>query len=397
MAIACPDCGTIQVVPRLRGAGKLLCCCCGNTLEHASGRGIDTPLALSLATLILLFPANLMTLLSVSIAGVERSSVLGSGIIGMWREGYLLLAIVVGLQGVVLPFLRFGMLSTVLVAVRLERQGPWTGMVFRMADRLDLWAMPDVFLIGAGVGYSRVAARLPLHIGAGGWALIAAAGFSMLTRATLDRRAVWRIIGDWERPVPGPTVACRDCDLVLPASWQGRHCPRCRARLRSREPFSLMRAAALVATGYLLYPVANYFPMSIDTQLGQVHGHTIAGGIEQLVTAGLWPLACIIFTTSIAIPLLKLVGLTWMIWSVRHHSATRLVFKTRLYRIIGEIGRWSNVDVFTIAIFLPLMQFNPLVTVQAAIGASAFLAVIVVTMLAVRFFDPRLMWDQAHT
>ena len=70
--------------------------------------------------------------------------------------------------------------------------------------------------------------------------------------------------------------------------------------------------------------------------------------------------------------------------------------KTRVYRLIVEIGRWSNVDVFTIAIFLPLMQFGSLLSVHAGTGAPAFLAVIVLTMFAVRFFDPRLMWDNAR-
>ena len=100
----------------------------------------------------------------------------------------------------------------------------------------------------------------------------------------------------------------------------GEECPRCRARLWQRQPFSLMRASALVAAGYLLYPVANYFPMSVQIQLNQVTNHTIASGIEQLLSAGLWPLAILIFCTSIAIPLLKLCGLTWLIWSTRHHS-----------------------------------------------------------------------------
>ena len=158
-----------------------------------------------------------------------------------------------------------------------------------------------------------------------------------------------------------------------------------------------MQASALVAAGYLLYPVANYFPMSIDIQLGQVKQHTIASGLEQLVSAGLWPLAVLIFCASIAIPLLKLIGMTWLILSARQGSRRRLLLKTRLYRVIREIGRWSNIDVFTIAIFLPLMQFSGLVSVRAASGAPAFLAVIVLTMLAVHLFDPRLIWDPVRT
>ena len=257
--------------------------------------------------------------------------------------------------------------------------------------------MPDVFLIGAVIGYSRVAAKMPMHIGPGGWCLVAAAACSMLTRATLDRRAVWHSIAAPGPVASGRGLACVECDLILPKAMEGGRCPRCAAAVHHRRPFSLMRASALVAAGYLLYPVANWFPMSIDIQLGETKRHTIASGVEQLLSAGLWPLALVIFTASIAIPLLKLTGLTWLIWSARRGSSRRPVLKTRLYRVIREIGRWSNIDVFTIAIFLPLMQFSGLVSVQAAKGAPAFLAVIVLTMLAVHVFDPRLIWDPVQS
>jgi len=397
MLIACSDCGIVQRIHPLRRPGRLMCCRCECVLERTAGRALDYALALSLATFMLLFPANLMTLFRVSILGIERSSRLGSGVIGLWHQGFAPLAIVAGLQGVVLPFFRFGLLAAALGTVRCNMAGPWAGAAFRWAERLDVWAMPDVFLIGAAIGYSRVAARLPLSIGAGGWCLICAAALAMLTRATLDRRAIWRHIGTPADPPPGPTIACRTCDLIVPADHTGGRCPRCRDKLYRRVPFSIMRATALVTAGYLLYPVANYFPMSVDLRLGTAQGHTIAGSVVQLLGAGLWPLAALIFTTSIAIPLLKLVGLTWLIWSVRHRRSQHLVFQTRLYRVIREIGRWSNVDVFTIAIFLPLMQFQGLVSVRAATGASAFLAVIVLTMLAARLFDARLLWDTVRS
>jgi paraquat-inducible protein A len=42
------------------------------------------------------------------------------------------------------------------------------------------------------------------------------------------------------------------------------------------------------------------------------------------------------------------------------------------------------------------MQIGGLVNVSAGMGAAAFLAVIVLTMLAVRQFDPRLLWDHVR-
>jgi paraquat-inducible protein A len=324
---------------------------------------------------------------------VSRTSFLGSGIVEIGSEGWPLLAAVLGLQAVVFPFIRFGLLASSLAALRFDVAGPWVGQVFRWGEQLDHWAMPDVFLFGAAVGDSRVVAFIPVTIGSGGWCLIAAAFLAMLSRATLDRRSIWHLIG---QPVPlpdGPRIACTECDLVLPAHQEGGRCLRCRAPLRCRKRDSLVRTAALVAAGFLFYPVANYFPMSVQYRLGETMTHTITTGVEDLFGAGLWPLGIVIFCTSIAIPLLKLVGLSWMMWCVHRGSRNRLLLRTRLYRVIEEIGRWSNIDVFTIAVFAPLMQAAPLLKVGAGKGAPAFLAVIVLTMFAVRAFDPRLVWD----
>lgn len=395
MIVACPDCGTIQRTPSLARHERSLCVRCEKVLERTTGRSVDFALALSVATLLLLVPANTTRLMTLPFGGIERTSRLGSGIFVMWREGWPLLAIGVALQGVILPFFRFGMLSACLVAIRLGRQGHWTGPVFRWAERFDLWAMPDVFLLGAIVGYSRVAVHLPVEIGPGGWCLIAAAFLTMLTRATLDRRALWRLIGDPGGPVEGPRIACTACDLVRPATWEGKRCPRCALRLSRRKPASLQLTTALVIAGFPLFILSNWFPITIQSQLGNTTNQTIIWGVSQLVDANLYPLAVLIFTASIMIPLVKLTVLGWLVWSIHHHSAARLVLKTRLFRFVEEIGRWSNMDIFTVTIFLPIFHIGNFLDVRIGGGAPAFLAVIVITMFAAKFFDPRLLWDQA--
>jgi paraquat-inducible protein A len=157
----------------------------------------------------------------------------------------------------------------------------------------------------------------------------------------------------------------------------------------------MVRTAALAIAGFALFFPANLYPMSVDRQFGVLVPHRIVDGIMELFQAHLWPLGVLIFCTSVAIPLLKLAGLSWLLICVWQGSCRRLVLKTRLCRLIDEIGRWSCVDIFTIAVFLPLMQFHGMVSTDAANGATAFLLVVVVTMLASHTFDPRLMWDAA--
>ena len=152
-------------------------------------------------------------------------------------------------------------------------------------------------------------------------------------------------------------------------------------------------SGALLIAGLALYVAANVFPMSTDLQLGALTPHRIIDGIRELAQAGLWPLGVLIFCTSIAIPLLKLAVLGWLVVSVRMRSRRHVLLKTKLYRAVDEIGRWSGIDVFTIAVFTPILQFGSLISARAAMGAPAFMLVVVSTMIASHTFDPRLLWD----
>lgn len=395
MAIACPDCGTLQDMPPPPSGSTATCPVCLHKLERTNGRSIAAALACSTATFVLLFPANLLPLLSVSILGLHRQSRLISSVTALWHGHWVIVAVLVLAFVVVLPFLRFGLLTVVLSCVRLGWRPHWLGRAFRWCLHLDHWAMPDVFLIGCAVGYSRVAVKLPVLIGAGGWCFIGAALLCMLSRATLDRRTVWRAIGA-EQSSPDASVAtisCVVCDVVMPATAENSPCPRCKLRLTARKPNALIRTVALTIAGFVLYLPANFYPMSVAIQPGGTSQHRIVDGIMDLYHAGFWPLAIVIFCTSVAIPAMKLIGMTWLVLSVRHESSRHLVLKTRMYRIIDEIGRWSNVDVFIVAVFVPLIHFGGLASTHPAPAITAFMLVVVFTMIASRSFDPRLVWD----
>lgn len=397
MAIACPDCGTLQDLPTLGFGASAVCVTCENQLERTRGRSMAAAFGCAVATLALLVPANVLPLMRVRLMGQYRESHIFSSVAMLWAHQWVVVAGLVGAFALVLPFVRFGLLSVVLACLVQGARPPWLGRAYRWTQHLDLWAMPDVFLIGCAVGYSRVAANLPVTIETGGVCLILAAFGCMLVRATLDRRTVWRAIGG-ERGAPPPdqpAIACEMCDLVLSASDEGQPCPRCGLLLRTRKPNAVLTTVALTIAGFALYLPANIYPVSISTQLGRNVNHRIIDGIRELIQAGLWPLAILVTCTSILIPVLKLAGLSWFVASVRRRSTRHTVLKAKLYRVIDEIGRWSNIDIFTVAVFVPLMQFGRIASSRAGIGAPCFILVVALTMVASRAFDPRLMWDAA--
>jgi paraquat-inducible protein A len=396
MLIACRDCAAIQQLPPPPKPGRLECRNCGRVLESTVGRSLDGALACSITTLLLLFPASFLSGLTVHIAGVTQSTRLFSGILELWREGWPLTAIALGLFGIVLPFARFALLSATLAAIRSGVRGPWVGTAFRHCETLDLWAMSDVLLIGAGIGYGRVASQTRVDVDVGGWCLVAAAMMTMLTRATLERRAVWRRLETPPSEAGPDSVACASCELVLPPELEGRRCPRCTAPVHRRQPRALTRCAALTAATWVLAPIAYGYPMSQFWRAGVPKSHTVIDGILLLFQNGFWFFGVVIFLVSVVFPFTKLVGLTWFLLSIRRGWSGRPRLKTELYRFVDDVGRWSVLDPFTVMVFTPMVQLGQLGHFRIMGGAEAFLATVVLSMLAARALDPRLMWDVAR-
>ncbi|MGH7116313.1 MAG: paraquat-inducible protein A, partial [Stellaceae bacterium] len=166
-------------------------------------------------------------------------------------------------------------------------------------------------------------------------------------------------------------------------------------RLTPRRGGSLAATAAFTAAGYILYLPANLLPVMSVTQFGRTDPYTILGGVRELATAGLWPLALLVLVASIIVPGLKLAGLTWFLIAVRLRAASLLRQRTAFYRFINVIGRWSNIDVFVVSIVVGLVQFGTLTTIEPGSGIACFAAVVAATMIAAHLFDPRLMWDAA--
>jgi paraquat-inducible protein A len=393
----CRDCGTLQRVPAMTGCNVLSCAVCDATLERKTGRSVTAALACSSAALVLLIPANLLPFLTTSIIGVSRQSVVASSATAMFSQGYPELGIAVALLVVLLPLIRLSLLTAVLGALRLGHSSRWLGRGFRWANTLQIWAMADVFLLGFVIAYARLHATIAVQLGVGALCFVAAALLSLLARATLDTGAVWRAIApDREVPAGTPVLTCQDCELLLPASRAGSHCPRCAARLHVRKPNALVRASALTLAAAILYVPANLYPMATLPIGFTSVKYTVLQGVVDLSQAKLFGLAMVVFLASFAIPLLKIAALAWCIASVLLRSRAHLVAKTRLYLVVEEIGRWSMVDPFVIACFVPVTQYNALIHGSAEPAAPVFAAVVILTTLAARCFDPRLLWDASE-
>lgn len=179
--------------------------------------------------------------------------------------------------------------------------------------------------------------------------------------------------------------------LGSPASV--RRCRRCGTELRFRKSNSVERTWALLIAGYALYLPANLLPIMQTRSLFGIQKDTIMSGGVYLWTNGSWLLAIVVFIASIAVPLTKLFSLTLLVFSVQRRWRTHPLPRLRLYRFLEIIGRWSMLDVYVVTILGALVQVQSLATIAPGNGVLAFAAVVVLSMLATRTFDPRLIWD----
>ena len=191
-------------------------------------------------------------------------------------------------------------------------------------------------------------------------------------------------------------ISCETCGLLSRpvAVEEPGYCPRCGEELVWRRHNSIQYTWALVIAAAICFIPANILPVLSTTTLGSADSDTIMGGVVFLYTSGSWPLALIVLVASVMVPMGKLVALIYLLITVQKGSIGSSRERTRLFRMVEFIGRWSMLDVYVITILSALVQLQSLATISAGPGAIAFGAVVVLTMLASKAFDPRLIWDE---
>ena len=401
-ACECPGCGLLQSVPALAPGMTAYCDRCSTILHRTSTHPLDHSMALTLAALVLLVVMCTTILMSVQTAGIAHSAYLLSGPAELVQRNMAALAAVVVFVTVIAPFGKLG--GTLYVLTRLGEPQPPAHLrhVFVIAEKLRPWTMIEVFVFGVFVAYVKLGDLVHITLDAGVYALLALTFVLTWADSALDREGIWNRLDRRTSREGGAVdhasdvVGCEVCRLVSAPAEEHAQCPRCDAPLHRRKPDSIARTWALVIAAAVMYVPANYYPVLTVMQLGAGAPSTIIGGVRELIDSRMYPLAALVFFASIAVPMLKLVGLSTMLVTTQTGRSGWLRDRTRLYHVVRWIGRWSMIDIFMEALLGALVKFGNVITIEPGIGAMAFCGVVVLTMFAAETFDPRLMWDSAR-
>lgn len=395
----CPDCGLFSHMPEAEGGTSVHCPRCLKSFRRVRSRPYDYLLVCIVSALIFCIIFITAPFINTTLYGRFQVSTLWTGPETLDHQGLGILAMVVLLTTIFLPFARLALMSITLIGIRLRLSSHFIKHAFRWTKRISSWAMLEVYMLGSLVAYTRLRQMTFVQIDTAMYALICAILFTAIAESVMDREDIWRRIRKYASTQKeldsgeGELISCHTC-LQVSRYTQGTKCPRCEDTLHPRKKHSIERAWAFMIAGVILYFPANYFPVMNLTQFGRTYSYTIFGGMMEFVHSGLWPLALLVFIASIAIPFLKLASLFYMLIATHMNSGNNLLARTRLYRIIHFIGRWSMVDIFMASIMVALVQFGQIAHITSGMGAVCFAAVVILTMLAVESFDTRLMWDR---
>lgn len=385
------------MVPVLPPRAIAECHRCDRVLDRRRWTRFDLSFTAAVATLLLLPAGVVLPLMESTIRNlVYQRSRLVSSVPEIYREVWFPFAFGFLFFAFVFPAVRALFLILVVGSERWGWKIPQRGRLFRWYEELRIWSMTDVVAIAGAIAYFRAAVPAEVDILIGAWIYLAAAILALVADRSLDRRGIWNgILPDKGFDPGAEVVSCVVCEIAMSPTERGKPCPRCGALL---DPDIAQRffpvAAAIAAALPLLIPSFS-FAVIVNNRITGVWEHTIFGTIQLLADAGYWQFGIILLVAGVVVPLVAIFAMIWLLARVRYPDKVGLVRRTRVYRVLKRVVRWPMIIPFIAAIAAPIVDFRNIDDILAGPGATPFFAMVVLLMLAVRLFQPRLMWETA--
>lgn len=190
-------------------------------------------------------------------------------------------------------------------------------------------------------------------------------------------------------------VACHECDLLMrkPAISDGEsvECPRCGYELYNHRHQVVRRSLALVVAALLLYIPANFLPIMHLTLLGQTANDTVWSGVLGLYDSGMQSIAVVVFLSSMAVPLLKLVCQLLVLLSISLKVGRG--YGLLLYRIYHHMREWGMLEVYLIGILVSIVKLADMAALSVGFGLACFIALLLVQVWLEVTMSPHQIWE----
>ncbi len=402
-AHTCTSCGWVQAInPAARRASR--CSRCGFKITHPRSAGPLEATLWSLALLALFTGMAQGMFMAFGFAGGTNHIGVAGGALETMRLGSTVVGVAVLMCTVVCPVIWALAMLYVATGLLARSPGPGTTAVLRLLGHMRPWVMPEIFLLGVIVAHGKLAHDGGLSYGQSFYLYLAAAAVWLLIALRIKPGRLWERVMPAAIPATHPAddlVGCQTCGMAQQGHAVAAHCQaacvRCHDPLITDPNGSLRRCVLLLVLAMLMLWPANTVPIMRIAHLGPPEPATVWGGIKVLYFGGSPALAVLVFAASICVPVLKVAGLATLVLcrSPRNpHTARRLA---KIHRAIATAGRWSMVDMFVITLLIGLVRLGGLASVDPKPGAVAFLAVVLLSIVAAEALNAKIFWNHTDT
>lgn len=190
-------------------------------------------------------------------------------------------------------------------------------------------------------------------------------------------------------------VACHQCDLLHEKKHveQGAvaRCVRCNAFLYGNKPNSIDRALAVSLAALIMFVVANAFPFLAISVSGNSQSISIVSAVFALSDNGMWLLGLLCFGFILLIPLLRVVGLLYILLPLRF--STRLPGLEVVFRGIVAMSPWSMMEIYLLGAVVALVKLASMANIELGLSFWAFALLNLLSALAAQMVDAHTLWD----
>ncbi len=190
----CHDCDLMVPSVQLASGQKARCPRCSAVLYHHKKNAAARTFAFALAGLILYLPANLLPILTFEMVGNQSVNVMFKGVLMLWQQGYLWMAILVGICSMLMPLVELVLLLMISSLLLWGRPSRLLIQAAKMVRLVAPWGMLDVYMLGILVAMIKMSDLGDLVIGPALVAFILLMLCSVAAAFVYDEHQVWRFI-----------------------------------------------------------------------------------------------------------------------------------------------------------------------------------------------------------
>ncbi len=191
--IVCHTCSLLMPSMELDGHAYIECPRCESHVHSRKTNSITRTWALVVTAIMILIPANVFPVMTISKLGKGAPSTILNGVIKLIHDDMVILAMIILFASIVVPVLKISVLSFLLITVK--KRSNWRtrdrAILYRIIESVGAWSMVDIYAVATLIGlvnFGLISNIVP-NIGITFFAAVVV--ITMFATHSFDPRLIW--------------------------------------------------------------------------------------------------------------------------------------------------------------------------------------------------------------